>query len=196
VSLKHISNGSVMMDTSYTMRSRGEQRTFMKQKSALKQARWEPPENQVGNKTYPKLRSITTPNKEWYIIDGIAEWIIVQRYGKENVPPRFWTKKGGALRLRTEFQKIKNMMFGMIKRKPGITAFELIIPGWGHFGCMVKHTEYVQVEQVLIESNVENENGDIIADENLINIETKKKPTNVFEATQHLGAADGKTEES
>jgi hypothetical protein len=161
----------------------------MRRKSVSKQQKWEPPENQVGNKTYPKLRSITTPNREWYVIDGIAEWIIVQRYGKDNVPPHFWTKKADVPRLRAEFQKIKNMMFGMIRKKPNITAFELIIPVLNHFGCIVKQTEYVQIEQVLIESNVENENG-----ENLINIEVKKKPTNVFEATKHLGAENGETE--
>jgi hypothetical protein len=164
----------------------------MKVKSGSKRPRWEPPKNQVGDGTTLKLRSITTPKREWYLMDAIAEWIIVQRYGFKNVPPYFWTKKAKVSRLRNEFLAIKKMMFGMIKRKPGITAFQLIIPVLKQYKCLIKEEE---VEQVLVNAEEENANGDTFAEEALIELTTKQKPANVFQATQHLGEGDGTKEE-
>lgn len=82
-------------------------------------------DRQFGNKNSWRFRSLTTPGHSFSLIQFLAEVIILQRYGLK-VPPYFWYKNSRCHKIRDEFKQVQNKIAGMIKRKNGITACELL----------------------------------------------------------------------
>lgn len=137
--------------------------------------RFEPPKEQVGDKYTPKFRSITTPNRAFYLMDAIAEFVLMQRYGLD-LPAYFW-KKSVSKKLSTEYKKIKNQLFGMIKRKKNITALELL------------SVVFDKIPETKI-TKTETQENEVLAEEDspVFEIHTEsKKPHNVLSALKDLG---------
>ena len=98
-------------------------RRFTKRKSASRRHSVSL-ESQTGGKNTPRFVSVTTPGKLWYLMDAIAEFVMLQRHGK-NLPPYFWYKRVNP-QLSDEFYKLKKQLYGMIRRKPDMTALQLL----------------------------------------------------------------------
>ena len=120
-------------------------------------------DNQLGNKTTRKFKSVSTPGKTFYLIESLAEFCVFQIYGLD-LGPKFWHKSANKPKARNTFLKIKNQLFSMIKRKPNIRALDLL-------GVILeKYDKPKTKNNKLAESEIE-EVVEEIADECLIRLE-------------------------
>jgi len=97
----------------------------MKRKSAFRQISEASLKKQFGTQDSWRFRSITTPGKSFTLSRALAEFVILQRYGKD-VPPLFWYKKTGCYKIRDDFLKIEKQIAAMIYRNEHITALQLL----------------------------------------------------------------------
>jgi len=79
------------------------------------------------------FRSVTTPGHTFYMIDAIAEFVCLQKYGLD-LCPKFWYKSSGKPNARKTFLQTKNKLYAILNREPNIKAVDFFGIALDRFG--------------------------------------------------------------
>lgn len=72
-----------------------------------------------------KFRSVTTPGKTFYMIEAIAEFVCLQKFGID-IGPKFWYKSANKPKVRKCFMQTKSKLYAMINKNNNIKAIDLL----------------------------------------------------------------------